>query len=71
MYTNKGIWAPWWLSGQESSCNAGVQVQSLGQEDRLEKKWQPTPVFLPGTFPCTVRAWWTTVCGVTKESDLT
>ena len=50
MYTKKGIWAPWWLSGQESSCNAGVQVQSLGQEDRLEKKWQPTPVFLPGTF---------------------
>ena len=25
-----------------------TQVQSLGQEDLLEKKWQPTPVFLPG-----------------------
>ena len=24
-----------------------MQVQSLGQEDPLEK-WQPTPVFLPG-----------------------
>ena len=23
-------------------------VQSLGQEDPLEGKWQPTPVFLPG-----------------------
>ena len=23
-------------------------VQSLGWEDPLEKKWQPTPVFLPG-----------------------
>ena len=23
-------------------------VQSLGREDLLEKKWQPTPVFLPG-----------------------
>ena len=23
-------------------------VQSLGQEDPLERKWQPTPVFLPG-----------------------
>ena len=23
-------------------------VQSLGQEDFLEKEWQPTPVFLPG-----------------------
>ena len=25
-----------------------TQVQSLGWEDLLEKKWQPTPVFLPG-----------------------
>ena len=24
-----------------------TQVQSLGQEDSLKKKWQPTPVFLP------------------------
>ena len=23
-------------------------VQSLGREDLLERKWQPTPVFLPG-----------------------
>ena len=23
-------------------------VRSLGREDPLEKKWQPTPVFLPG-----------------------
>ena len=23
-------------------------VRSLGQEDPLEKEWQPTPVFLPG-----------------------
>ena len=27
-----------------------TQVQSLGGEDSLEKKWQPTPVFLPGKF---------------------
>ena len=27
-----------------------TQVQSLGWEDPLEKKWQPTPVFLPGEF---------------------
>ena len=25
-------------------------VQSLGQEDPLEKEWPPTPVFLPGEF---------------------
>ena len=25
-------------------------VRSLGQEDPLQEKWQPTPVFLPGEF---------------------
>ena len=25
-----------------------TQVQSLGQEDPWRRKWQPTPVFLPG-----------------------
>ena len=25
-----------------------MQVHTLGQEDPLERKWQPTPVFLPG-----------------------
>ena len=25
-----------------------TQVRSLGQEDPLEKEWQPIPVFLPG-----------------------
>ena len=25
-----------------------TQVPSLGREDPLEKKWQPSPVFLPG-----------------------
>ena len=25
-------------------------VRSLGQEDPLEKKWQPTLVFLPGKY---------------------
>ena len=25
-----------------------TQIQSLGHEDPLEKKWQSTPVYLPG-----------------------
>ena len=25
-------------------------VESMGQEDPLEKKWQSTPLFLPGKF---------------------
>ena len=41
-------------SGKESTCQAEdmqeAQVQSLGWEDppKKKKKWQPTPVFLPG-----------------------
>ena len=34
------VWSPglpWWLSGQESTCQAGDQVQSLGWEDPLGK----------------------------------
>ena len=27
-----------------------TQIQSLDQEDPLEKKWQSTPVFLPREF---------------------
>ena len=27
-----------------------TQARSLSQEDSLEKKWQPTPVFLPAEF---------------------
>ena len=27
-----------------------MQVQSLGQEDPLGRKWQPAPVFFPGKF---------------------
>ena len=25
-----------------------MRVQSLGQQDPLERKWKPTPIFLPG-----------------------
>ena len=27
-----------------------TRVRFLGQEDLIEKEWQPTPVFLPGKF---------------------
>ena len=29
---------PWWLSGKESTCNAGDMVWSLGWEDPWEKE---------------------------------
>ena len=34
--------------GKASACNVGDLVQSLGQEDTWRRKWQPTPVLLPG-----------------------
>ena len=41
------------LVAQMVKCLPAMQetwVQSLGQEDPLEKEMQPTPVFLPGKF---------------------
>ena len=47
-----------------------TRVQSLGQEDPLEKEMQPTPVFLPGKSHG-----WRTLAGYSpwgcKESDMT
>ena len=34
--TNNGL--PQWLSGKESTCQEEMRVQSLGQEDALEKE---------------------------------
>ena len=39
----------WWLSGKESTCNAGDN--GFSPWVRLipsRRKWQPTPVLLPG-----------------------
>ena len=38
-----------------------TQVRSLGQEDPLKRKWQPTLVFLLGEL-CGQRSWRPTVC---------
>ena len=47
-----------------------TQVQSLGWEDLWRRKWQPTPVLLPGKFHG-----WRSVVGYSpwghKESDMT
>ena len=58
-----------------------TQVQSLGQEDSLEKEmgdplekgraWLPTPVFLPGeSHGQRSLAGWAAVHGVTKSQTL-
>ena len=42
---------PWWLRGKESTCNAGDAGSfSWVRKIPWRRKWQPTPVFLPGEF---------------------
>ena len=55
-YVPRGL--PWWLSGKESSC----QYRRHSFDPWVEKipwrrKWQPTPVFLPGNL-MDRGAWW-------------
>ena len=38
---------PWWLSSKESDALFETRVESLDQEDPLERTCQSTPVFLP------------------------
>ena len=65
MYTDS-----WGFSGGSAVknllANSEDRVQSLGQENPLERKWQFTPVFWPGK-PTDRGAWWTTVHGVAKS----
>ena len=44
---------PWWLSGTESSRNAGDQVRSLGWEDPLEKEMATHSSVLAWEIPWT------------------
>ena len=37
-------------NSKESACNAGDPGSILGREIPWRRKWQPTPVFLPGRF---------------------
>ena len=56
-----------WLSGKESVCGSGRPKFDLWvRKIPCRRKWQPTPVFLPGES--TDRgAWWATVHVVTKS----
>ena len=50
---------PWWLSGKESTYNAGdteVAVQSLGWEDPLEKEMATHSSILAWEIPWTERS---------------
>ena len=50
----KFIWKkiPWWLSGEESACQCRRPgFDSWTTKISWRRKWQPTPVFLPGNSP--------------------
>ena len=59
---------PRWLNSKESS-SVGDRYSIPESEHSLDRKWQPTPVFLPEN-PMDRGAWQATVPGVT-ESDTT
>ena len=43
---------PWWLSGKESTCHCRrYKFDPWVRKIIWRRKWQPTPVFLPGWFP--------------------
>ena len=62
---------PWWLSGKESACQAG-DPDSIPGERRSpgEGNGNPLQYSCLGN-PMDRGAWWATVRGVTKESDMT
>ena len=57
---------PRWLSGKESACQCRRHgFDPWVRQILWSRKWQLTPVFLPGKFHGG-GAWWATVHGVTK-----
>ena len=60
---------PWWLSGEESTCQCMRPRRCVWSLGRWRRKWQPTPGFLPenGMFR---GAWRATVHGATEETWL-
>ena len=52
LYPLPSMGLPWWLSGKESTrqCRRPGFYLWVGKIS-WRKKWQPTPVFLPGKFP--------------------
>ena len=69
-----GVWQNWGSLVAQMVKNLpeimwDVQVQSLGQEDALEKGVATHSGILAWRIPWTEEPWWATVHGVTTESD--
>ena len=48
VYMGVYMWVPSGSVVKNLPATQETRVRSLGREDPLERKWQPTPVFLPG-----------------------
>ena len=49
MWNSTGL--PWWLNGKESTCHRRLKRFGFcpwARKVPWRRKWQPTPVFLPG-----------------------
>jgi len=61
---------PWWLSAKEFTCQCRRnEFYPLVRKIPWKRKWQPTPVFLPGKSH-RHRGLQGTVCGIARESDM-
>ena len=73
-YTSVGIRLCWWLGGKESAC----QCRRPGFDPWVRKipwrrKWQPTPVFLPGNLieePGGLQSMWSHDLATTQQQGL-
>ena len=66
------IWSrglPWWLSGKEAAQE--MLVRSVGQEDPLVEEIGNPLQYSCLENPMDRGAWWATVHGVTRESEIT
>ena len=62
---------PWWLSGNESACNAGDMglISGCRRSPGEGNGYPPQHSCLEN--PMDKESWWATIHGVTKESDST
>ena len=71
VFFNSSLGLTKWLIGKESACQCKIcrrhGLDSWVGKVPWRRKWQSTPVFLPGKNPMDRGAWWATVHEVTKS----
>ena len=68
------MWEIWWLSGKESACNAGATGDTglIPESGRYHGEGHGNPLqYSCLENPMDRGAWWATIHGGRKESDMT